>query len=200
MAENELTDARLEKCLNHIQTSLNAPKGQFNKFGNYAYRSAEDILGAVKPLLKDTGCLLTLNDEIVEVGGRIYVKATATLQKSQQTITTTAFAREADAKKGMDESQVTGAASSYARKYALNGLFAIDDIKDAETEERKAQNVAANNQYTDAMIVANDAVREAKTLDALEAVWNDNADLKKDKAFIAAVNKRKAEIMKGQQK
>ena len=116
-----------------IQSELKAPKAQFNKFGNYAYRNAEDILEALKPLLKKYNCLLTVCDEVIEVGGRIYVKATATFTDDEgKTIDVAAFARESESKKGMDEAQITGAASSYARKYALNGLFLIDDTKDAD--------------------------------------------------------------------
>lgn len=117
--------------LSRIQKELKAPKGQFNKFGNYKYRSCEDILEAVKPLLGD--CCLTISDDIVLIGDRFYVKATARLALSNEDyIENSAFAREALDKKGMDESQITGASSSYARKYALNGLFAIDDTKDAD--------------------------------------------------------------------
>ena len=119
--------------LNEIQKKLKAPKGQKNTFGNYAYRSCEDILEAVKPLLGDA--VLTLTDDIVQVGSRYYVKAVATLQDKDVVFSTTAFARESEVKKGMDESQITGAASSYARKYALNGLFCIDDTKDADTKD-----------------------------------------------------------------
>ena len=122
-----------------IQNELKAPKSRRNSFGNYNYRSCEDILEAVKPLLKKHGATLTLADEIVEVGGRIYVKATATLREGEKTTTVTAYAREADSKKGMDDSQITGTASSYARKYALNGLFLIDDTKDADTDEYQKQ-------------------------------------------------------------
>lgn len=118
--------------LMEVQEKLKAPKGQENKFGGYKYRSCEDILEAVKPLLKKNGLALFISDEITEVGDRIYVKATATLSDGETSISTTAYAREAESKKGMDESQVTGATSSYARKYALNGLFAIDDTKDAD--------------------------------------------------------------------
>lgn len=117
-----------------IQSRLNAPKNQFNKFGGYSYRSCEDILEALKPLLKETGCVLTISDEICQVADRIYVKATATLTTGAgQTYVTSAYAREPQAKKGMDDSQITGSTSSYARKYALNGLFCIDDNKDADT-------------------------------------------------------------------
>ena len=121
--------------LQAIQSTLNAPKNLENKFGNYRYRSAESILEALKPHLEEHQAILTLSDEIVEVGGRIYVKATATFTADDQTVSTTAFAREAESKKGMDDAQVTGACSSYARKYALNGLFCIDDTKDADATE-----------------------------------------------------------------
>lgn len=115
-----------------IQSLVKAPKGQFNKFGNYKYRSCEDIVEAVKLVINPLGFYLTLMDEIVLIGNRVYVKATATLSNGEQTYTATAYAREEETKKGMDGAQVTGAASSYARKYALNGLFAIDDTKDAD--------------------------------------------------------------------
>jgi hypothetical protein len=111
-----------------IQKTLNAPKGQFNAFGKYKYRSCEDILEALKPLLKFP---VVISDEIVMIGDRYYVKATACYGSSW----VTAYAREASDKKGMDEAQVTGSASSYARKYALNGLFAIDDTRDADTQD-----------------------------------------------------------------
>lgn len=137
-----------EKLIN-LQNELKAPKGNFNSFGKYKYRSCEDILEAVKPLLKKYGLLLTISDDIVEVGGRIYVKATAMLvdaeTKTDFFVQNTAFARESAEKRGMDESQVTGTASSYARKYALNGLFLIDDTKDADTDEYKKQTQAAQD-------------------------------------------------------
>lgn len=124
-----------------IQAELKAPKGQYNSFGKYKYRSCEDIVEAAKPVLFKHGCHLNLSDDMVQVGERIYVKAIATVLKGDVVIgASTAFARESLDKKGMDDSQVTGAASSYARKYALNGLFAIDDTKDADTNEHKAIN------------------------------------------------------------
>lgn len=117
-----------------IQSELKAPKSQFNKFGGYKYRKAEDILEAVKPILAKQKCTLVLTDEIVMVGNRIYVKSTATLKNSSgETETSVGYAREEETKKGMDGSQITGASSSYARKYALNGLFAIDDNADSDT-------------------------------------------------------------------
>ena len=118
-----------------IQSDLKAPKGQKNTFGGYRYRSCEDILEAVKPLLARHGLVLNISDEVIEIGGRIYVKAKATITDGQNFQTSTAFAREAETKKGMDPAQVTGTSSSYARKYALNGLFCIDDTKDPDTDE-----------------------------------------------------------------
>lgn len=120
-------------ALTEIQKKLKAPKSNYNSFGKYNYRSCEDILEAVKTLLGDN--TLTLSDEVVQIGDRIYVKATAVFRDGATETRVSAFAREAESKKGMDESQVTGTASSYARKYALNGLFLIDDTKDADTDE-----------------------------------------------------------------
>jgi hypothetical protein len=131
--------------LTTIQRELKAPKGQFNAFGKYKYRSCEDILEAVKPLLN--GVPLTISDELVMIGDRYYVKATVNFG---DTVKVTAFAREEADKKGMDSSQITGAASSYARKYALNGLFLIDDNRDSDTtnthgkEEAKVYKLTAN--------------------------------------------------------
>ena len=130
---------KLHEKLLAIQTKLKAPKGQYNSFGKYSYRSAEDILEAVKPLNAEQGVLLTITDEIKEIGGRVYVVATATVSDGMDTLQVSAFAREPENKKGMDESQITGATSSYARKYALNGLYAIDDNKDADTNEHNQQ-------------------------------------------------------------
>lgn len=128
-------------ALQAVQRDLKAPKAQNNSFGKYKYRSAEDILEAVKPLLNDNGLILTLDDDVVVVGDRFYIKVTATVIDSVtgDSIITHALAREPLVKKGMDDSQITGTASSYARKYALNGLFAIDDTKDADTDEYTAQ-------------------------------------------------------------
>lgn len=121
--------------LMNIQQELKAPKLQYNSFGKYAYRSCEDILEAVKPLLKKEKVVLTISDELQYIGNRYYIKATATLidTESEATISNSAYAREEETKKGMDGSQITGASSSYARKYALNGLFGIDDNKDSDT-------------------------------------------------------------------
>lgn len=125
--------------LRAVQVELHAPKNQKNSFGGYNYRSAEDILEAVKPVLNTHGLTLIVGDEVVQVGDRIYVKATATVLDGTDSVSATGYAREQAAKKGMDESQITGAASSYSRKYALNGLFAIDDSKDVDTDEARKQ-------------------------------------------------------------
>lgn len=135
---------KLTEKLIYIQKELKAPKGQYNSFGSYNYRSAEDILEAVKPLNAEKGLLLTLTDEPLLIGEWHYIKATATITDGTDSHTVCAYARESEHKKGMDSSQVTGAASSYARKYALNGLYLIDDTKDADTDEYVNQN--KNNQ------------------------------------------------------
>lgn len=127
------------KKLQTIQAKLKATKGQYNSFGKYSYRSCEDILEAVKPLLAEQGLILTLSDKIVLIGDRYYIEAKALLTDGDTEVITTAYAREEENKKGMDSSQVTGATSSYARKYALNGLFCIDDNKDADTDEYVAK-------------------------------------------------------------
>jgi len=177
-----------------IQQRLKAPKGQMNSFGGYKYRSCEDILEAVKPILKDYNYSIGVSDDMVIVGDRIYVKATAYILNEEMSIiaTATGFAREAESKKGMDDSQITGTASSYARKYALNGLLAIDDTKDADTNEAHAQTSGARinkEQKQDYLATIreqiaklnNDGLKE--TLDELAldkpmkiAVWNDLSD------------------------
>lgn len=157
-------------ALMRIQQKLKAPKSQRNSFGNYNYRSCEDILEAVKPLLEQEDATLLLSDELVQVGDRYYVKATAQFVHGENTIETTAFAREAEVKKGMDDSQITGTASSYARKYALNGLFLIDDTKDADTDE-----YAKNTKRESSNKVNFKAVRERLTeiddVDELNKYW-----------------------------
>ena len=127
-----MNESLAEKLVN-IQKNLNAPKSQYNSFGKYKYRNCEDILEAVKPLLD--GAILTISDELINVGSRYYIQATASLSLGESDFFTTAFARESETKKGMDEAQITGSASSYARKYALNGLFLIDDSKDPDTRD-----------------------------------------------------------------
>ena len=139
MAKNKLLDS-----LRIVQKDLKAPKNQYNSFGKYKYRSCEDILQAARPLCNDNGLILTISDEVVQVGTRFYIKATSKVTEieSGESFENVAYAREDDSKKGMDSSQLTGACSSYARKYSLCGLFAIDDTKDADTEQyhQTAQN------------------------------------------------------------
>lgn len=129
--------------LNTIQTALKAPKNQYNKFGKYSYRSCEDILEAVKPFLSDLKATLTISDEIVLIGERYYVKATATLTAEDESISVSAYAREAEEQTGMAPSQLTGSTSSYARKYCLNGLFCIDDNKDADSTNTHGKDESA---------------------------------------------------------
>lgn len=128
-----MADMTFQQKVVAVQSELKAPKGQYNSFGKYNYRSCEDILEGVKPLLNKYGLYLTIDDAVELIGDRYYIKATATLSDGDNCISTSAYARESLDKKGMDSSQVTGATSSYARKYALNGLLCIDDTKDADT-------------------------------------------------------------------
>lgn len=185
-----------------IQKELKAPKGQLNKFGGYNYRSCEDILEAVKPLLD--GAILTLQDEIINIGNRFYVKATATFTDGTYTHSVTAMAREPETKKGMDESQITGMASSYARKYALNGLFCIDDTKDADTMDntpapkRKQTNEdVLNNQLKPLSEQAKRDIAGATTLTDLTSVYNAYATTEPILALKEACGKRKAELSGG---
>lgn len=138
----------LVKKLIEVQRVLVAPKNNFNNFGKYKYRSAEDILEAVKPLNAQNGLLLTLTDEPILIGDWHYIKATASITDGTNEREVTAYARESESKKGMDHSQITGTASSYARKYALNGLYLIDDTKDADTDAYKQQEQSAPKQQT----------------------------------------------------
>lgn len=163
-----------------VQHELKAPKGQYNQFGKYRYRSAEDILNSVKPLLAVNDLVLTLSDELIALGSRIYIKATATLQDclSGNSISVDAYAREDEVKKGMDGSQITGAASSYARKYALNGLFLIDDTKDADATNDGTAN-ANNNRLQESL----NRIAQAKSRDELNTIWNTFTDLQKDERF-----------------
>ena len=139
----KITDSQvvLTQRVGDIQHKLKAPKGQYNSFGKYNYRSCEDILEGVKPLLKEHDLALLIDDEIVQIGERYYVKATAKITDGREFVSATAYAREPDTKKGMDESQITGATSSYARKYALNALLCIDDTKDADTMDNSKKPV-----------------------------------------------------------
>lgn len=186
------------KELIDIQSELKAPKNQYNNFGKYSYRSAEDILEAVKPILKKNNCSLVISDDIVNIGDRFYVKAISTLSNSSgESVSVFAFAREEESKKGMDGAQVTGSASSYARKYALNGLFCIDDTKDSDAtnqhgkeEPKKAiapEPKTVNKELTEALTAINKCVDIA----SLEEVWNAYAGLWTNAAFVNAVKKAK---------
>lgn len=178
------------KELMNIQQELKAPKNNFNQFGKYKYRSAEGILEAVKPLLGKYGCTLIITDEVQFIGARYYIKATVTLKNGQGgVVSVSALAREEETKKGMDASQITGTASSYARKYALNGLFAIDDTKDAD-----ALNTTPEYTQVDDMQKALQKVAEAKTRDELKIVWQDFAKYQQDPIFLNAVTARGKEI------
>lgn len=146
----EETEMNIYQKLSYIQNEMNVPKNLFNKFGNYPYRNAETILEAAKPICKKYKTALTVTDEVVMIGERYYVRSMATLfdWESGESITNTALAREEETKKGMDGSQITGSASSYARKYALNGLFNLDDVKDPDSKEQNEE--TKNKQEQDA--------------------------------------------------
>lgn len=164
-----------------IQSRLKAPKSQYNSFGKYKYRNCEDILEAVKPLLKEQECTLTISDEIVMIGTRYYIKATATIKNSngEQEISV-AYAREEESKKGMDSSQVTGAASSYARKYALNGIFCIDDTKDSDS---------------DSLSMALKEIEESVSVEALKSVYNKYNVFQNDGIFMKALSNKKGKLL-----
>lgn len=174
--------------LAQIQSELKAPKGQRNLFGKYNYRSCEDILEAVKPLLSVRGLVLLITDDIVQIGERYYVRATATIYNSEGSyISNSALAREEAVKKGMDASQITGATSSYARKYALNGLFAIDDTKDADAtnkgqDEPKPAKTTAQPAFTDeirtALAKAQTVQELVETFGRLPQALRDSAEVK----------------------
>lgn len=163
-----------------IQRTLKAPKNQFNKFGNYKYRSAEDILEAAKPLCTQNGALLTLTDDVVDIGGKIFVKATATFQHEKFVHSVSAFAMHPEERKGMDASQITGASSSYARKYALNGLFCIDDGKDNDTpptEAPKRKQIKLPKEKVDDAVKF---IKGGKTMDELKQFYDIDAATEKE--------------------
>lgn len=182
------THSALLLHLAQIQSELKAPKGQRNTFGKYNYRSCEDILEAVKPLLQARGLVILITDDIVQIGTRYYVRATATIYDSEGScISNSALAREEDVKKGMDASQITGATSSYARKYALNGLFAIDDTKDADAtnkgqDEPKPAKATAQPAFTDeirtALAKAQTVQELVETFGKLPQALRDSAEVK----------------------
>jgi len=152
------------ETLSNIQVELKAPKNLYNSFGKYKYRNAESILEAAKPLCAKHGCTLTVSDEVILIGSRYYIKATATVQdKDGNAASTTALAREDETKKGMDGAQITGTASSYARKYALNGLFCIDDTKDPDTNEYHNQTTEDPQEVTASPEVTTQVVKDMAT-------------------------------------
>ena len=152
------------ETLSNIQVELKAPKNLYNSFGRYKYRNAESILEAAKPLCAKHGCTLTVSDEVILIGSRYYIKATATVQdKDGNAASTTAIAREDETKKGMDGAQITGTASSYSRKYALNGLFCIDDTKDPDTNEYHNQTTEDHQEVTAAPEVTAQVVKDMAT-------------------------------------
>ena len=164
----------ITSALVDIQNKLKAPKSQHNDFGNYYYRSLEDITEAVKPYLKEHNCVLVFGDELTLIGDRYYVKATATLSNGEGSVSTSAMAREPLSKKGMDESQITGTASSYARKYAANGLFALDDTKDADTNEHHDEVEASEKK------AKSTSKKRASTANSKASTDSDNAEERKE--------------------
>ena len=187
------------KELLQIQSELKAPKGQFNAYGKYKYRSCEDILEAVKPILKKNNCTLLLSDSLIYVGERYYIKATATLINAEgKSVSTEAYAREEEMKKGMDASQITGASSSYARKYALNGLLCIDDNKDSDTTNTGDNTPAApaktskeDNAEVEKAIAEINAAKSKEDLITAIAKYKGNKSVINNLAFINAVNNNK---------
>lgn len=197
-----------------IQQELKAPKSQYNKFGGYHYRSLEDITEAVKPLCVKHKVLITLSDEIVVIEGRYYVKATAKYTDGGFTTESYGFAREEEMKKGMDGSQVTGSSSSYARKYAMNGLLMIDDAKDADTNEQAAQTQQAQVQkkeaakpqpqpkketapVSDDLAMALSDIKRCKTNDELNSTITNYKHLFGNARFIEAGKAKRSEINAG---
>lgn len=197
------TKMTLHEKLNLIQTKLEAPKDLYNKFGNYRYRSAESILAATKPFLREMGLTLVTESKISEHLNRIYVECTVTISDGKTSESASGMAREEETKKGMDGSQITGAAMSYAKKYALGNLFAIDDTKDTDTTEC-AQQVQAAQQSTTAtvsqakpkqapqvdeerlMLLLQD-ISHARSRKTLTTIWNENKDLQSNPRFSEAV-------------
>ena len=188
--------------LNKIQSELKAPKGQYNKFGKYSYRSCEDILEALKPHLLKNGCVVTLTDDMQFIGDRYYLKATATITdaESGKSVSNVALAREDKERAGMSESQITGTASSYARKYALNGLFLIDDTKDADTDAYHEQTTDEKQKEDPKVAAAKAKANDVKKLlmkisgdkTIAQQVWNEQ--YKADAGDIVKMNEALIEL------
>ncbi len=178
----------MENQLAIIQSKVKAPKGQFNSFGKYHYRSAEDILEAVKQIVNPMGYSITISDTIICAGDRYYIKATATLSNGKESWSVDGYAREEESKKGMDGSQVTGASSSYARKYALNGLFALDDTKDSDATNTHGKEQSINWQQK---------INDCKTLTELSDLFIANeTTIGGDKAILNLFTNRKQQLSK----
>ena len=190
--------------LGAIQRELKVPKDQYNSFGKYNYRSCEDILEALKPILGKHDCTVTLSDDLVQIGDRYYIKATATLYDGENAISNTAFAREDAEKRGMDGSQITGTASSYARKYALNGLFLVDDTKDADTDAYHEQTHRTDTKADAAKAKAKEVKKALVKLaggdvDAANTVWKtkykaDENDIVKMNAALLEVQEKLKQV------
>ena len=184
-----------------IQSELKAPKNQYNSFGKYKYRSCEDIIEAVKPLLFANGLYMSISDKINNIGNSNYVESTVTITDGVNSIFTTASARESVDKKGMDDAQQTGATSSYARKYALNGTFGIDDTKDADATnvgntqsnqpKAKIEMLDGSNPELNTALYN---IKLAQSEDSLKKVWNNNKEFQTNESFLNAMKLRKAEI------
>jgi hypothetical protein len=193
----------MENQLAIIQAKVKAPKGQFNSFGKYHYRSAEDILEAVKQVVNPLGYSITISDTIINVGDRYYIKATATLSNGKETWSTDGYAREEESKKGMDGSQVTGASSSYARKYALNGLFALDDTKDSDATNTQGKELAKPIKKEEVKLELVEfqelqlVINSANTIEELNSLWLDLEDYYKNIQTVKDLfSKRKQQLLK----
>lgn len=201
-----MTEDIFKRVLN-VQTALVAPKSQFNSFGKYKYRRAEDILEALKPLLKENELTLAMNDEPVIMGDRFYIKATVTVYHEGDSFSVSAFAREGDSKAGMDPAQITGATSSYARKYALGGMFCIDDNADpdvtnthgADTTATAKKGSKKGTETPSGAPTLDDAIKAlngSKTREELDTVWNTYPQFQFEQSFIAAANEIFAKVNK----
>lgn len=189
-------EKNIKEILKLAQIELNAPKNQFNKFGGYAYRSCEDICEALKPLQDKYGFCTTLDTQPVEIGGRVYIEATACIHYNNEQIAIKAYAREEETKKGMDASQITGSATSYAKKYALNGLFLIDDVKDADATNKhgkeepqpQPQEITTLEQFTQ-------AVGKLNNYNELFNYWSKlPKEITENKDYKDIINKRREEV------
>jgi hypothetical protein len=187
------------KELIEIQSKLKSPKARRSLFGNYMFRSCEDILEAVKPLLSKNGCTITINDAIEAIGERVYVKSTATIRNSSgDTESATAFAREPLVKRGFDETQLTGVATSYARKYALNGLLAIDDSVDADAVQKESD--AAEKKSKETLARVRTEIGKAKDLNVLGAIYKEYIGMMDEgdkQAATALLSARRKELQGG---